>query len=191
MNYDNYPANWREISRRIRNEANNRCELCDVPDLSDRSASRVVLTVHHIGVKYPDGRPGNANDKQDVRDENLISLCQACHLAADRELRLGAPFGLHTYFKRCEGAALMRTHRRISLSSGGRILYLPQAEIDLVLQYDHHDRKIVARAYHRDIPEETGRGLFGGSIDLLALLRGTSVRPAHLRTIAEVIEREP
>lgn len=45
--------------------------------------TRVVLTVHHIGVPYPDGRPGDPHDKMDVRPENLVALCQRCHLIAD------------------------------------------------------------------------------------------------------------
>jgi len=45
--------------------------------------TRIVLTVHHIGADHADGTPGDPRDKMDVRDENLIALCQACHLAAD------------------------------------------------------------------------------------------------------------
>lgn len=45
--------------------------------------TRVILTVHHIGVDYPDGTPGDPRDKMDVRDENLIAYCQRCHLLAD------------------------------------------------------------------------------------------------------------
>lgn len=44
---------------------------------------RVVLTVHHIGVDKLDGSPGSPDDKMDCRDENLIALCQRCHLLAD------------------------------------------------------------------------------------------------------------
>jgi hypothetical protein len=45
--------------------------------------TRVILTVHHIGVEKPDGTPGDMHDKMDCRDENLIALCQRCHLLAD------------------------------------------------------------------------------------------------------------
>lgn len=45
---------------------------------------KIILTVHHIGVDYPDGSPGNPRDKFDVRPENLVALCQRCHLNADR-----------------------------------------------------------------------------------------------------------
>jgi hypothetical protein len=48
----------------------------------------VVLTVHHIGVDKPDGTPGDPHDKMDVRDENLVALCQRCHLLADLPLHI-------------------------------------------------------------------------------------------------------
>lgn len=44
----------------------------------------IVLTVAHLGVPYPDGRPGNKHDKSDCRSENLAALCQRCHLNFDR-----------------------------------------------------------------------------------------------------------
>ncbi len=44
----------------------------------------MVLTVHHLGAPRPDGSPGDKHDKLDCRDENLVALCQRCHLAADR-----------------------------------------------------------------------------------------------------------
>lgn len=45
---------------------------------------KIVLTVAHLGVPYPDGRPGNKHDKSDCRAENLAALCQRCHLNFDR-----------------------------------------------------------------------------------------------------------
>lgn len=112
MKREQYPDNWQQISLRIRTErALNKCEQCGAPnggliaryredpslyvDMSDeadlyRTAEietfepvAVVLTVHHIGVDKPDGTPGSAQDKMDCRDENLIALCQRCHLLAD------------------------------------------------------------------------------------------------------------
>lgn len=47
---------------------------------------KVILTVHHIGIAKPDGSPGDPHDKMDCRDENLIALCQRCHLVADAQL---------------------------------------------------------------------------------------------------------
>ena len=49
---------------------------------------RVILTVHHVGVPYPDGTPGDPHDKMDVRPENLQALCQRCHLYADLPLHI-------------------------------------------------------------------------------------------------------
>jgi hypothetical protein len=44
---------------------------------------RVVLTVAHLGADKPDGSPGDKQDKQDCREENLAALCQRCHLRFD------------------------------------------------------------------------------------------------------------
>lgn len=117
MDKSRYPANWDEISRRIRFErAGGKCEQCGAPHnhhivrrISDPSiwhlitdeeamyihvedlhekAVKVILTVHHIGVDKPDGTPGDAHDKMDVREENLIALCQRCHLYADLPLHI-------------------------------------------------------------------------------------------------------
>ena len=44
----------------------------------------IVLTVAHLGVPHPDGRPGNKHDKADCRPENLAALCARCHLNFDR-----------------------------------------------------------------------------------------------------------
>ena len=46
---------------------------------------KIVLTVAHLGVPYPDGSPGNKHDKMDCRPENLAALCQKCHLNYDRD----------------------------------------------------------------------------------------------------------
>ena len=87
MRRERYPDNWPDISRRIRARAHNRCEFCEArngfphPD----TGSKVVLTVAHLGVPYPDGRPGNKHDKMDCRDENLAALYQRCHLNYDRD----------------------------------------------------------------------------------------------------------
>lgn len=102
-NRDRYPADWKAISWRIRNErAQGRCE-CEgecgskghtwwlrlatwdpsIPDgrcpnrnggLSEFTGSRVVLTVAHL-----DHTPENCDD------DNLKAMCQACHLAYDAE----------------------------------------------------------------------------------------------------------
>lgn len=58
--------------------------MSEIPEEYDTEKyTLVVLTVHHKGVDYPDGTPGNMHDKMDCRGENLIALCQRCHLLAD------------------------------------------------------------------------------------------------------------
>jgi 5-methylcytosine-specific restriction endonuclease McrA len=67
-----YPPDWEEISRRVREEAGQRCEWCDRPNHVDG----VVLTVAH-----KDHTPAN------VERANLVALCQACHNRYDMPLR--------------------------------------------------------------------------------------------------------
>lgn len=86
-----YPPDWKEISRHIRfDRAGGKCEQCGTAHCAPLPSGKgkVVLTTHHIGVPHPDGRPGDPRDKSDCRDENLIALCQRCHLNADRQLHL-------------------------------------------------------------------------------------------------------
>ncbi len=87
MNRKLYPRNWPKISASIRfGRAQGRCEWCEVKDGDPHpvTGSVVVLTVAHLGVAWPDGRPGDKTDKHDVRPENLVALCQRCHLNFDR-----------------------------------------------------------------------------------------------------------
>jgi len=92
-----YPPDWPAISRRIRFErAQGRCECrgeCGVDHNNGRRCPRkngetrirlergawiqtkVVLTVAHL-----------APPESDCRDENLLAMCQACHLRLDRDL---------------------------------------------------------------------------------------------------------
>lgn len=49
---------------------------------------KVILTVHHRGVPYPDGTPGDPHDKLDVRPENLAALCQRCHWIEDLPIHI-------------------------------------------------------------------------------------------------------
>ncbi len=86
MDRTRYPANWNEISNRIRFErAGGTCERCGAEHgkPNPRTGSIVVLTTAHIGAAHVDGTPGDKHDKMDVRDENLLALCQACHLRED------------------------------------------------------------------------------------------------------------
>lgn len=82
-----YPANWKQISHRIRFErAGNRCEWCGAYNnlAHPVTGSKVVLTVAHLGADREDGTPGDKHDKADCRDANLAALCQRCHLNFDR-----------------------------------------------------------------------------------------------------------
>ena len=85
---DRYPAYWPEISHRIRFErAGGRCECdgrCGLDHGGDRcpeldgephsvTGSIVVLTVAHLN-----------HAPEESADDNLMALCQRCHLAHDR-----------------------------------------------------------------------------------------------------------
>jgi hypothetical protein len=87
-----YPRNWKEISRRIRKRSGGRCECdgrCGRPKAhlardgrcrnqhgrpAWTTGAQVVLTVAHLN-----------HTPEDIRDENLLALCQACHLHYDRD----------------------------------------------------------------------------------------------------------
>lgn len=83
-NRTRYPKDWPEISRRIREQAGNRCEGSPAfPDCRavngkphPATGSRVVLTVGHL-----DHQPEN------VSDENLRAWCQRCHNTYDAPMR--------------------------------------------------------------------------------------------------------
>jgi hypothetical protein len=88
-NKHRYPADWKQISRRIRFErADSRCE-CEgecgrgthngrCPNIHGLKAygtnSTVVLTVAHLN-----------HTPEDCRDDNLKAMCQGCHLHYDRD----------------------------------------------------------------------------------------------------------
>lgn len=97
IDYKQYPTNWKWLSRQVRKRNGGCCELCCAPNgytvyrwtkenreyhkgypwyfsplWKDDTKTRIVLTVHHI-----DG------DKQNNSEQNLISLCQKCHLRLD------------------------------------------------------------------------------------------------------------
>lgn len=46
-------------------------------------ATRVILTVHHVGTPRFPGDTGDKHDKMDCRPNNLVALCQRCHFIAD------------------------------------------------------------------------------------------------------------
>lgn len=61
-----YPDNWVEIAGEIKRKAGWRCEHCD---RGHNPLLGYTLTVHHL-----DG------DKANCVYENLVALCQRCHL---------------------------------------------------------------------------------------------------------------
>jgi 5-methylcytosine-specific restriction endonuclease McrA len=102
-----YPPNWPAISLDIREKrAHGRCEWCGVR-AGDHyiSGAVVVLCVAHLGVPYPDGRPGDKHDKSDCRPENLAALCQRCHLNFDRADHLARAAGTRERKRRERDAA--------------------------------------------------------------------------------------
>lgn len=81
-----YPDNWlTEIRPAIMARADHKCEWCGAVNYEPHpvTGSKVVLTIAHLGVDFPDGTLGDKHDKSDVRPENLACLCQKCHLGYD------------------------------------------------------------------------------------------------------------
>ena len=95
-NYKEYPENWKWLTKQLRESVGDKCELCYAPNgetvarltgeylhpwdlLSecdpcgiDFKKTKIILTVHHI----------DSDKKNNVR-QNLIVLCQRCHLRLD------------------------------------------------------------------------------------------------------------
>lgn len=82
-----YPADWKNISLRIRERANWHCEClgecgiqhpslrCDaIQNGQTAGGKRVILTVAHL-----DHTPENC------AEDNLKAMCQRCHLRYDRD----------------------------------------------------------------------------------------------------------
>lgn len=89
-NRQNYPEDWEEISKAIRfGRAKGFCEQCQAQHNSivwnGQKFIKVVLTTAHVGIDKPDGTPGSKSDLHDVRQDNLLALCQRCHLVFDVE----------------------------------------------------------------------------------------------------------
>ena len=101
MNLADYNDGWRDLSRRVREEAGNVCEWCGVAN----GAGKVVLTVAHI----------DHNRRNDERS-NLASLCQRCHLNHDREQHTAT--AKETY--RRKRAARIAATGQLSLTEGER-----------------------------------------------------------------------
>lgn len=64
MRKDGYPDNWDDIANDVKDDAGRVCENCGSP-----SCPGSILTVHHLDM-----------DKTNCAPENLVALCQRCHL---------------------------------------------------------------------------------------------------------------
>jgi hypothetical protein len=87
-NLKRYPADWSEISRRIKERAEWRCECAGecgrgthdgrCPNVHGGEAygtgSKVVLTTAHLN-----------HTPEDCSEANLKAMCQGCHLHYDKE----------------------------------------------------------------------------------------------------------
>lgn len=73
-----YPSDWPEIARRIKDNAGWICERCKHPH---DTPSGHVLTVHHL-----DGNKANC------ADWNLAALCQRCHLKIQGRVKMEQTF---------------------------------------------------------------------------------------------------
>ena len=75
-----YPDDWPEIAKRVKEAAGWRCIRCGHPN--DRETWH-VLTVHHIN-----------GDKSDCRWFNCAALCQRCHLSIQGRVDPDQPYFL-------------------------------------------------------------------------------------------------
>lgn len=89
IDYKEYPANWKAISRLIRfGRANNRCEWCGAENGKPHpvTGSKVVLTVAHKNHEKHDCdglELDIATPLKPEKESNLAGLCQRCHLGHD------------------------------------------------------------------------------------------------------------
>jgi 5-methylcytosine-specific restriction endonuclease McrA len=101
-----YPACWDRASAIIRRRAGGHCERCGKKCHS--------LEVHHIGAPYIDGRSGNPHDKHDIRPENLIAICFACH----DELEHVAAIRYKKHLQKKKRRARLARHRALGIGVG-------------------------------------------------------------------------
>jgi hypothetical protein len=71
---NDYPDNWPEIAKEIKEKARWHCEHCR----AWHKKPGHVLTVHHIDM-----------DKSNCDDNNLVALCQKCHLHWQHRFKMG------------------------------------------------------------------------------------------------------
>jgi 5-methylcytosine-specific restriction endonuclease McrA len=77
-NKHRYPSSWKEVVKRIKERADNKCEWCGAENHAPHpvTGAKVILTIAHL-----DHTPENCND------ENLKALCQQCHNSYDTKER--------------------------------------------------------------------------------------------------------
>ncbi len=68
-----YGKNWQEIANAVKEKADWKCSKCGADFKKDKSTRGNSLQVHHWNRIPEDNRP-----------ENLVALCNSCHLAYHR-----------------------------------------------------------------------------------------------------------
>lgn len=101
-----YPSCWPKVSRLIRRLASGHCERCGQP--CDN------LSVHHQGVPFANGRPGNSHDKHDLRRENLQALCFRCHDELDHLRKINQ----QRKQQKAKRAAKREAHQALGVGTG-------------------------------------------------------------------------
>lgn len=69
-----YPENWEEIAKAVKDKNNWRCERCG---RGHNPQNGYCLTVHHLDL-----------DKSNCEEWNLAALCQRCHLRIQGKVML-------------------------------------------------------------------------------------------------------
>lgn len=82
-----YPPYWKQFSEWVRfDRAKNKCEKCGIENRSiNGRGARVVLTVAHLDNKGGVCDCFRRHRIKCSRTDHVLALCQACHLALDRE----------------------------------------------------------------------------------------------------------
>ncbi len=75
---NNYPSNWPEIAKRIKDKNDWRCERCKRKHNPEEG---YCLTVHHL-----DGNKANC------KEWNLFCSCQRCHLGVQARVKMNQMF---------------------------------------------------------------------------------------------------
>jgi len=79
IDHQRYPANWKELSRAIKEAADWQCcrcgQQCIRPGEDASQLSRAERVVKTLNVHHANRIP------EDNREENLMPICTVCHLA--------------------------------------------------------------------------------------------------------------